>query len=182
MLGMETEYSKGTGHACVCVEGGDGGGGAPCYDTNISMYVAVAAALLFMFVLQEVLTDLLEQHEEAHTATVAALAQLAAAMAAAAAAGSSAKPKQQAMAAATIKQLSKQIKGLQRQLLSGAGLRSIIKQASLVEMQREAHSSSSSSSSGGDGGQEDLASWGLRLLRDDGWRSRAQDAFGQGTK
>lgn len=124
---------------------------------------------------------MLAQHEEAHTATVAALAQLAAAMAAVAAAGSDAK--QQSTAANTVRQLVKRIAALRRQLLSGSGLRSIIKQDVLVELQRDHNSSSGG---GRDGQQEeeeeDVASWALRLLREDVWRSRAQDAFGQGTK
>lgn len=132
---------------------------------------------------QEVLTDLLVHHEEAHSATVAALAQLAAAHAAAAAAGRSAK--QQAASASSIKQLVKQLKGLQRQLLSGAALRSIIKQSMLVELQRDPTGSSSSrrQENGSSGSsQEDLTGWALQLLRDDGWRSRALHAFGQGVK
>jgi len=143
------------------------------------------------FTPQEVLTDLLVQHEEAHSATVAALAQLAAAHAAAAAAGSSRSAKQQAASASSIKQVVKQLKGLQRQLLSGAALRSIIKQSMLVELQRDP--ACSSSSGGGSSSrrqengisgssQEDLTGWALQLLRDDGWRSRALHAFGQGLK
>jgi hypothetical protein len=139
-------------------------------------------------VLQDVLMDLLTQHEEAHAATVAALAQLAAAMAAMAAAadagGGAKSAKAQAAAASTVRQLVKQIKGLQRQMLSGAGLRSIIKQDVLVELQRDGGGGSNGScgSSGGGQEEEDVASWALRLLREDAWRSKAQDAFGQGAK
>lgn len=140
-------------------------------------------------VLQEALTDLLSQHEEAHTASVAALAQLAAALAAAAggsndsnAGGSSAK--QTAATAGSTKQLLKQLRSLQRQMLSGAGLRSIIKQAALVELQRDtaAGGSSDNGSSSSGGRQEDVVTWGLRLLVDCGWRSKAQEAFGHGSK
>jgi hypothetical protein len=140
-------------------------------------------------VFQDVLMDLLTQHEEAHAATVAALAQLAAAMAAAAASGSGAgakSAKAQSAAASTIRQLVKQIKALQRQMLSGAGLRSIIKQDVLVELQQDVGCSSGGggggSVSGGEEEEEDVTSWALRLLRDDVWRGKAQDAFGQGAK
>lgn len=148
---------------------------------------------------QEVLIDLLRRHQAAHTAAVAALAQLVAALAAntAAATGSSGDASSSIQqhggaSPAAIRALLKQLRGCQKQLLSGAGLRSIAKQAALVELTQDPIAADGSGSSGrGGGGCEagssagdaaDVAGWALRLLREDAWRSRAMEALGQGSR
>lgn len=128
---------------------------------------------------------MLDNHEWAHVDIVKYLAQLSAAQAAAAAAAAAAggRDKEAAAAAGSVRQLAQKIRSAQQRfLLSGAGLRSIIKQDSLVEMQRVVKETRSDADGVDRKQQVEAASWALRLLREDAWTARALEAFAQGTK
>lgn len=126
---------------------------------------------------------MLDSHERAHVDIVGYLAQLSAAQAAAAAAAAGGRDKEAAAAAGSVRQLAQKIRSAQQQfLLSGAGLRSIIKQDSLVEMQRIVNECRADVDGVDREQQVEAAGWALRLLREDAWTACALEAFGQGTK
>lgn len=110
--------------------------------------------------MQGALADLLQQHEAAISAALSP--------AAAAASSTHSDPK----------------------LLSPAGLRSIIKQASLVELHRDSSPTAAAAASdqqqqqpgvaaaaAGSSKADDVAAWALELLKGDSWRVRAQVAL-----